>query len=46
MKPTAAQGKGAYFGMESRYNGKEEGLSPLLYWSKMLYRKPPRKKKQ
>lgn len=40
MKPAAAQGMGVYFGMESRYNGKEEGLSPLLYWSKKLYRKP------
>jgi pimeloyl-ACP methyl ester carboxylesterase len=44
MKPAAAQGTGAYFGMESRYNGKEEGLSPMLYWSKTLYRKPPRKR--
>jgi pimeloyl-ACP methyl ester carboxylesterase len=46
MKPAAAQGTGAYFGMESRYNGKEEGLSPLMYWSRMLYRKPPLKEKQ
>ena len=41
MKPEAsANGTGIHFGMESRYNGKEEGLSPLLYWSKHLYRKP------
>jgi pimeloyl-ACP methyl ester carboxylesterase len=44
MKPTASQQKGTVdFGMEPRYdNSQRGGLSPLLYWSKELYRKPPR----
>jgi hypothetical protein len=42
MKPQAAKNTGDYFGMEPRYNGKEEGLSPMLYWSKRLWTKPPK----
>jgi len=39
MKPAAANGENVYFGLEPRYNGKEEGLSPLLYWSQKLYKR-------
>jgi hypothetical protein len=39
MKPDAASGKGAYLGMELRYDGNTIGLSPLLYWSTKHYRK-------
>ena len=39
MKDVAASGKGAYFGMEPRYDGKTIGLSPLLYWSRKYHRK-------
>lgn len=39
MKETASQGKGIYYGMEPRYDGKKIGLSPLLYWSKDYYKK-------
>ena len=38
MKPVAAEGKGAYLGMEPRYDGATIGLNPLLYWSKDYYR--------
>jgi hypothetical protein len=37
MKPTTAQGKGAYFGMESRYNGKEEEAIKMLHWLGCLH---------
>jgi pimeloyl-ACP methyl ester carboxylesterase len=40
MKPEAAAGAGVMLGLEPRYNGREKGLSPLLYWSRKLYRKP------
>lgn len=39
MKDVAANGKGAYFGMEPRYDGKTIGLNPLFYWSSEYYRK-------
>jgi len=38
MKEEAASNTGVSFGMEKRYNGEEVGLSPLLYWSKDLYK--------
>jgi pimeloyl-ACP methyl ester carboxylesterase len=38
MKPVAAKGKGAYLGMEPRYDGATIGLNPILYWSKDFYR--------
>lgn len=38
MKPEAAEGKGAYFGMTKRYDGANIGLNPLLYWSKANFR--------
>jgi hypothetical protein len=44
MKAHAAEGKGVMLGLEPRYNGKEEGLSPLLYWSTKLYQKPRKTK--
>jgi hypothetical protein len=37
MKPVALNGKGAYFGMEPRYDNAKIGLSPLRYWSKPYY---------
>jgi pimeloyl-ACP methyl ester carboxylesterase len=39
MKDIAANGTGAYFGMEPRYDNAKIGLSPLRYWSKEYYRK-------
>lgn len=39
MKEVAAAGKGEYFGMEPRYDGKSFGLNPLKYWSRKYYRK-------
>lgn len=39
MKPEAKSGTGAYFGMESRYDGASIGLNPILYWSKDNYRR-------
>ena len=41
MKKGAAAGKGAYFGMEPRYDNATIGLNPLLYWSSRFYRKAP-----
>jgi hypothetical protein len=38
MKPEAAQGIGPYFGMESRYDGADIGLNPVLYWSNENFR--------
>jgi hypothetical protein len=38
MKPVAAEGKGAYLGIEPRYDGATIGLNPILYWSKDYYR--------
>lgn len=38
MKPEAAVGKGAYLGIEPRYDGGTIGLNPILYWSKDYYR--------
>jgi hypothetical protein len=38
MKPVAAEGTDAYFGMEPRYDGADIGLNPILYWSYMLFR--------
>jgi hypothetical protein len=44
MKPTAAQGQGAWLGMEPRYDNKTIGLNPLRYWSREVYRSyQPRK---
>jgi pimeloyl-ACP methyl ester carboxylesterase len=45
MKPVALNGKGAYFGMEPRYDNAKIGLSPLRYWSKPYYRKYPIKRR-
>ena len=39
MKDEAAKGKGIYFGMEPRYDGKRIGLSPFSYWSQDYYQK-------
>jgi hypothetical protein len=39
MKEAAAAGKGKYFGMVPRYDGKTIGISPLTYWSRKYYRK-------
>jgi pimeloyl-ACP methyl ester carboxylesterase len=38
MKPKAAQGRDAYFGMEPRYDGADIGLNPILYWSNENFR--------
>jgi len=37
MKSIAAMGKGPYFGMEPRYDGKSVGLNPLLYWTRKYH---------
>jgi pimeloyl-ACP methyl ester carboxylesterase len=39
MKEVAAAGKGAYFGMEPRYDNATVGLSPLRYWNKQYWKK-------
>ena len=38
MKATASSGKGAYFGMEPRYDNATVGLSPINYWNKEYYK--------
>jgi hypothetical protein len=38
MKPIAAKGSGVDLGLESRYDGENIGLNPLLYWSQQYYR--------
>lgn len=41
MKEVAAQGEGVYYGMEPRYDGRDDiGLSPIKYWSRKNFRKP------
>jgi hypothetical protein len=42
MKPEAQKGKGAYFGMEGRYDKADIGLNPILYWSKSNYQQVER----
>ncbi|GAX13821.1 hypothetical protein FisN_30Lh116 [Fistulifera solaris] len=37
MKEDAAQGEGAWYGMQQRYDSARIGLNPLLYWSSPLY---------
>jgi hypothetical protein len=39
MKETAAMGKGAYFGMQPRYDNAKIGLNPFRYWSPEYYKK-------
>jgi hypothetical protein len=39
MKEEAAMGKGAYFGMQRRYDNAKTGLNPLRYWSGEFYKK-------
>jgi pimeloyl-ACP methyl ester carboxylesterase len=37
MKEDAAQGEGAWYGMQERFDSARIGLNPLLYWSSPLY---------
>jgi hypothetical protein len=39
MKPVAAQATGVEFGLEHRYDEKQENIPPLSLWSKANYRK-------